>query len=219
METLKNYLSSLNYPGRVIIIGKDKGEAFGIYIVTGRSQSSQSRKMEQKEDGSVEVVPLDMSKLVNPHLLIYKAYKKVGDTTFICNGDHMKEVSLSSGDDIFEKLQNVYPEDDPCHTPRIAAIIKNDKAYLAIVKDSLGQKETRQVYKYTLEEGLSYVIQTYDGKGDTTPFSGEPKVLLTEGIETQEDVIKIWDAVASDKKVALFSTIDNKIINKCDIEE
>ncbi len=53
-------LSAMEYPGRVIVIGSGPAGARAavIYAITGRSPSSQARKLEWREDG-VWVRPTD----------------------------------------------------------------------------------------------------------------------------------------------------------------
>ena len=53
-------LSAMEYPGRILIIGRagGQGEPVVIYAITGRSPSSQARRLEWKE-GGVWVRPTD----------------------------------------------------------------------------------------------------------------------------------------------------------------
>ena len=74
MEKGLSELSSREYPGRVIILGceKKQEDVVVIYVITGRSCSSQARRIEV-EDNSVLVKPLDIEVIKdgNIDLLIY----------------------------------------------------------------------------------------------------------------------------------------------------
>src|SRR5512135_1616387 len=69
-------LRAMIYPGRVIIIGAAPGgaRALVLYAITGRSASSQARRL-RREAGSVWTEPTDEETLRqgNPELLVYRA--------------------------------------------------------------------------------------------------------------------------------------------------
>ena len=73
MEIVK----SMVYPGRIIIIGTaPAGQRVVLYSITGRSPSSQARRLEiDKQAGSIFVKPTDEETLKtgNPDLLVYPA--------------------------------------------------------------------------------------------------------------------------------------------------
>ena len=70
----KKAIVNKEYPGRLIIIGQEKRteKVLLVYAITGRSASSQARKMELKED-TIWVKPTDkdLLKKGNIDLLLY----------------------------------------------------------------------------------------------------------------------------------------------------
>ncbi|HEX2694542.1 MAG TPA: IMP cyclohydrolase, partial [Acidobacteriota bacterium] len=60
MDRAHANLSAMEYPGRIIVIGRAPAgsRTAVIYAITGRSPSSQARKLEWREDG-VWVRPTD----------------------------------------------------------------------------------------------------------------------------------------------------------------
>ncbi len=69
-------LRAMTYPGRVIIIGggAEPGQAMILYAITGRSPSSQARRL-RLEGRSIWTEPVDEETLRqgNPELLVYRA--------------------------------------------------------------------------------------------------------------------------------------------------
>lgn len=184
-EGLEN-LASKEYPGRVIIIGKDiSGEnTIVVYAITGRSPSSQARKMEQMNDGIwVRPTDEDMLKEGNKDLLIYPAIlfsrgiavSNGKQTTDIeswmsqsQNAAHILESSLSQWE---------YEPDTPNFTPRISGcVMPSANAAMSIIKRGSDGKSMRNIFNIPLYAGNGKMIATYSGENkDPLPsFVGEP---------------------------------------------
>ena len=65
MQDLLELLKNNPYPGRGIVIGKDRV----YYFIMGRSENSRNRVFEKTEDG-IRTKAFDESKLTDPSLII-----------------------------------------------------------------------------------------------------------------------------------------------------
>lgn len=88
-------LANMEYPGRFIILGRDpKGENnILVYGITGRSPSSQARKLVEDEGAEVgsgvirtDVTDKKQLEKGNPALLIYPAIALINDALIVSNG-------------------------------------------------------------------------------------------------------------------------------------
>ena len=81
-------LNTNTYPGRGICLGIDEtGEnAVIVYFIMGRSVNSRNRIFVEK-DGGIITKPVDESKMVDPHLIIYHPVREVGNGLIVTNGD------------------------------------------------------------------------------------------------------------------------------------
>ena len=159
-------LSAMEYPGRVIIIGRGPSgsRAAVVYAITGRSPSSQARRLERREDG-VWVRPTDeeVLKKGNPDLLIYPAILFAAAGVAVSNGRQTADVrsrldgaaapgpveilagSLSGWD---------FEPDAPIFTPRISGcVLPGAKAALALIKRGAGGEALRSYHEFPLAAG------------------------------------------------------------------
>jgi IMP cyclohydrolase len=182
-------LSAMEYPGRVIIIGRDKtgSRTAVIYAVTGRSPSSQARKLEWREDG-VWVRPTDeeILKKGNPDLLIYPAMLFSTCGVAVSNGkqtaDLRRRLDENAAMGPVEVLVGSLPgwdyePDAPIFTPRISGcVLPGPKAALSLIKRGAGGEALRSFYEVPLEAGNGKLIATYDGvnRDPLTSFPGDP---------------------------------------------
>lgn len=179
-------LSKREYPGRVIILGKDKsGEKdVVIYAITGRSPSSQARKLELENDG-IWAKPTDeeVLKKGNRDLLIYPAmffYRGI----VVSNGKQTIDIkaSLGEGRDPAEILELAlhnwdYEPDSPIFTPRISGCILPQKTpALSIIRRGPDGSSIKNIYEIPLEAGKGKMITTYAGENrdPLSTFSEEP---------------------------------------------
>ena len=87
MDT-KEYLQSVDYPGRIVAAGWDEdGRQMAFYAITGRSENSRNRIL-VSENGCIRTKAYDESKLTDPSLVIYAASKCIDDCLIVTNGDH-----------------------------------------------------------------------------------------------------------------------------------
>jgi len=192
MEGLEE-LAKMEYPGRVIIVGAAGCDNYIIYGLTGRSESSQARRLKKDEKGTVYVEVTDQKQLEkgDPALLVYNAMAKEGDTIIASNGsqtdlikNHLIVYRKIHGAEM--PLQDILPTvfcepyemrtkdgrminltsyepDEPNFTPRINAVVRGDQAVLSIIKRDSDGSPAQQFYKFSLRGDNAKMIATYDG--------------------------------------------------------
>lgn len=182
-------LSTMEYPGRAVIIGRDPADSRTavIYAVTGRSPSSQARKLEWREDG-VWVRPTDEKVLKggNADLLIYPAVLFSTRGIVVSNGKQTADLRLrldaAAGRGPVEVLAGClsgwdYEPDAPIFTPRISGcVLSGPRAALSIIKRGGGGETLRSYYEVPLEPGRGKLVTTYDGtnRDPLRSFPGDP---------------------------------------------
>ena len=97
-KDLYEYLGSKSYPGRGIVIARTPcGRKMRIaYFIMGRSENSRNRIFTETEDG-IRTEAYDITKLVDPSLIIYSPVRKLENTLIVTNGDQT--------DTIYENMQ------------------------------------------------------------------------------------------------------------------
>jgi len=180
-------LKSMVYPGRLILLGRDPSgnSTVVLYAITGRSPSSQARKLEVDEDG-IWVKPTDKSvlKTGNVDLLIYPSVFILDQGIAVSNGKQTVDVmaclghSQNAAETLSFALQKWdYEPDEPTFTPRISGcILSGGGAALNIIKRELDGSSLRNTYEFNLQAGKGKMIGTYMGENkDPLPsFSGDP---------------------------------------------
>ncbi|MFC2161505.1 IMP cyclohydrolase [Acidobacteriota bacterium] len=175
------------YPGRLIIIGSDKtGKRFIVlYAITGRSPSSQARKIEYS-DQKFLVKPTDESiiKTGNIDLLIYPAVI-LSRGLVVSNGKQTDDIQAASHDagNAAQILRNSlakweYEPDAPTFTPRISGCVLSPKnAALSIIKRSETGQALHEYFEIPFAPGQGKMISTYTGKNkDPLPsFRSSPE--------------------------------------------
>lgn len=182
-----HHLASLEYPGRFIILGQaeEKEITVAIYGITGRSPSSQARKMELDGD-TIWVRPTDKTilKKGNVDLLIYPSVFCLSQGIAISNGKQTVDIMacLSQGDRAAEILAFAlknwdYEPDGPTYTPRISGcLLPNRSAALSLIKRAADGSSLRNIYEFSPVPGKGKMIMTYAGDNvdPLPPFAGEP---------------------------------------------
>lgn len=201
-------LATMDYPGRVIIIGKDKKEENNIvvYAITARSASSQARKL-VAENGAVWTKPIEEIVLESSDkdLLIYPAIY-IHQGIAVSNGKQTEDIkkhltfSRYSSEILLTSLKNWDYEHDPPHfTPRISGCtLPSKNASLSIIKKASDSSSLRYIYEIPLIGGWGKMIATYQGENkDPLPaFSGEPLDIEFEGKSSEEVAEEVYQALA-----------------------
>ncbi len=200
-------LTSKEYPGRLIIIGQDRSgtKAIIVYAITGRSSSSQARRMVEQIDG-IWVTPTDedILKRGNPDLLIYPALL-FAEGIAVSNGKQTTDVKnyLSAFLNPIDVLKSSlsgwdYEPDEPTFTPRISGcVLSNTKAALSVIRRAEDGFSSRRYFEVSLSQGEGKLVSTYTGQNtDPLPsFAGLPEDVLLDKDTAQETARDVYEAL------------------------
>lgn len=230
---LANELSSNDYPGRGIVIGKtpDGKQAVTAYFIMGRSVNSRNRVFVTDGDG-IRTQAHDPSKLTDPSLIIYAPVRVLGNKTIVTNGDQTDTIYEGMDKQLtFEQSlrSREFEPDGPNYTPRISGIMHIENGTynyaMSILKSNNGNSDACNRYTFAYENpvaGEGHFIHTYKCDGNPLPsFEGEPKLVGIEGdIDTFTE--NVWNSLNEDNKVSLFvryidiatGKFETRIVNK-----
>ncbi|MCQ2420159.1 MAG: IMP cyclohydrolase [Clostridia bacterium] len=201
MTDLISFLKETSYPGRGIVVGKDRV----YYFIMGRSVNSRNRIFELTDDG-IRTRAFDESKMADPSLIIYHPVRKIPGTLIVTNGDQTDTIA-DMGDFRKALMTREYEPDCPNYTPRISAALYDDGSFeLSILKEKDGRC-LREFFCYEgCEEGKGYFISTYQSDGSPLPsFAGEPMEI------TMPEPEEVWQALNEDNKVSLYTNVKGEI--------
>lgn len=209
-------LTERPYPGRFIVIGENEaGAGVVVYGITGRSPSSQARRLILREDvqsGSLVEVEVTDPAVLNqgsPALLVYPALI-AGRAVSVSNGAQTTDVAHAFDCRPLEALERAhrkwgYEPDAPNFTPRISGRLEtlglhhpDNDAFLGIIRRGAGGLAYRSFFHVPLVRGRGAFISTYDGR-NTNPlvsFSGEPLVVAIPSATPAETAQHFYDAFA-----------------------
>ena len=201
MTDFLSFLKHNSYPGRGIVVGKDRV----YYFIMGRSENSRNRIFVWTEDG-IRTEAHDPAKLQDPSLIIYHPVRTMGDALIVTNGDQTDTI-CRLGDFRRALMTREYEPDEPNWTPRISALCHSDGSFeLSILKRRDGRC-LREFFCYEgCEAGKGYFISTYQGDGSPLPsFAGEPmEIDLPEPDE-------VWAALNADNRVSLYANVRGEV--------
>jgi IMP cyclohydrolase len=214
-------LTALEYPGRLIVVGATASGAQNaiIYAITGRSPSSQARKLVHR-DGGIWVQPTDEATLKqgNVDLLVYPAVLIGRSGIAVSNGKQTTDVRdrLKPGVDPVAALSDAlarwdYEPDAPIFTPRISGCLTESAAALSVLRRGPSDQTLRSYYEVGLKEPRSgRLVSTYEGPNlDPLPvFSGEPRFVAIPGATAAEAAESVYKSLgpatpAKDFRVAV----------------
>ena len=200
------FLKNNPYPGRGIAVGKNRV----YYFIMGRSENSRNRIFSLTEDG-IRTEAFDLSKVVDPSLIIYNPVRSMGDSLIVTNGNQTDTIR-DMGDFRAALATREFEPDEPNWTPRISAILNGDGSFSISILKKVDGRCLRICYDYEgCDEGRGYFISTYQGDGSPLPsFTGEP--IQIDMPEPEE----VWQALNQDNKVSLYSNVNGqvKLFNK-----
>lgn len=237
-------LTAKEYPGRVIILGKDPtgNKVVVVYAITGRSPSSQARKL-IKESDTIWAKPTDEEVLRKGQveLLIYPAVY-LSRAIVVSNGRQTSAIidKLSESPNPASILLSAlgtwdYEPDAPIFTPRISGcVLSLERAALSVIRRGADSSSLRDVFEFSLVSGQGKMVTTYKGENrDSVPsFSGDPVGLEIQKRTCQEMAEAVYEALGPagegpDFRVAVacvFSSSPEKndyevsVINRCERE-
>ncbi|ACV23396.1 IMP cyclohydrolase [Slackia heliotrinireducens] len=206
MQNLVDILENNPYPGRGIVVGKDRV----YYWIMGRSVNSRNRIFVETEDG-IRTEAYDPALLADPSLIIYHPVRTMGDALVVTNGDQTDTI-VEKGSFRDGCMAREYEPDAPNFTPRISAIINGDGTFELSILKHVDGRCVREFFAYEgVDEGCGYFISTYQGDGNPLPtFAGEPIPV------TMPEPDAVWAALNDDNKVSLYTNVagEVKIFNK-----
>ena len=113
MHKLIELLEGNPYPGRGIVVGKDRV----YYFIMGRSRNSRNRIFVETDDG-IRTEAHDPALLEDPSLIIYHPVRAMGDALVVTNGDQTDTI-VDAGDFRAGCMAREFEPDAPNFTPRI----------------------------------------------------------------------------------------------------
>ena len=187
-----NPLKEMEYPGRFIVTGMSpEGFPLVAYGVTGRSPSSQARRLTVRKYGlEINVEPTDESivnqgnrdLLVYPAVVVDPIYDK--DWIAVSNGAHTRDIakqaSLPGGPaHILETALRSwsYEPDEPNFTPRISGFVNTNtlSGGIYILRKGDGEEAERINASFSLQKGRGKLVATYKGiNQDPVPSFEQP---------------------------------------------
>ncbi|MBE3110097.1 MAG: hypothetical protein IMZ46_06210 [Acidobacteria bacterium] len=207
MDKTTGLLAALEYPGRLIVMGAATGgKAAVVYAITGRSPSSQARKLAHC-DGVVWVQPTDKDVLKkgNVDLLVYPALLFGQAGVAVSNGKQtadIRDALLAGGAPVAVLSQALaawdYEPDAPIFTPRISGCLVRGAAGLSVVRRGESGETLRSYYEVPFREGEGRLVSTYAGpNSDPLPaFEGEPRRVGLSGKTARETAEAVYRDLA-----------------------
>jgi len=198
MDNPQGLLRTLEYPGRLIVIGAPHGSGHAVilYAITGRSPSSQARKLVLR-DGGIWVRPTDEETLKkgNVDLLVYPAVLFGPAGLAVSNGKQTSDIrdGLAPGADPVSVLSRAlsawdFEPDAPIFTPRISGCLVGGRAALSVVRRGSEGETLRHYFETVLRPGEGGLVSTYEGpNAEPLPaFRGEPRPIRLAGSTAAE---------------------------------
>jgi IMP cyclohydrolase len=214
MDKTTGLLARLEYPGRLIAMGLASSgvRAVIVYAITGRSPSSQARKLVLRDHGIwVQPTDEDVLKTGNVDLLVYPALLFGQAGVAVSNGKQTVDIrdGLGSGAGPISVLSTAlaawdYEPDTPIFTPRISGCLVRGSAGLSLVRRGESGEPLRSYFEVPFREGEGRLVSTYEGPNrDPLPsFAGQPhRVALAGGSarETAETIYRELGPVLPEK--------------------
>ena len=208
MDNTRMMLASLEYPGRLIAIGAASkgGQAVILYAITGRSPSSQARKLVSR-DGGIWVQPTDEATLKqgNVDLLVYPAVLIGRGGLAVSNGRQTADIRdrLTPGAGAVSALSAAlaawdFEPDAPIFTPRISGCLAGGSAGLSVLRRGPSGQTLRNYFEVGLRPGEGRLVSTYEGpNAEPLPvFCGEPRFIEIPGSSAAETAAAVYDSLA-----------------------
>ncbi len=201
-------LSTMEYPGRVIIIGKSpNGNDVIMYAITGRSPSSQARRLEIDDvNRNIFVKPTDEETLKTgqPELLVYSAIM-YSNGVVVGNGKQTEDIHTCIDKEkvpvdvlLNGQLNWDYEPDEPNYTPRISGCITDKGAALSVTKRAEDGAVIKHYFDIPMIPGKGKMIATYTGVNEKPlpSFVGEPIDVEITANNVEDCVEAMYEALS-----------------------
>jgi IMP cyclohydrolase len=208
MDKTTGLLATLEYPGRLIAVGLASAgaKAVIVYAITGRSPSSQARKLVLRDSGIwVQPTDEDVLKTGNIDLLVYPALLFGQAGVVVSNGKQTADIldALVEGDAPVAILSKAlaawhYEPDAPIFTPRISGCLVRGAAGLSVVRRGESGETLRSYFEVPLREGEGRLVSTYEGPNRVPLpcFEGEPRCVGLAGASARETAETVYRDLA-----------------------
>jgi IMP cyclohydrolase len=156
------------YVGRIVIVGRSDGRPFVAYRVSSRSFPNRRAEVRGK---SILVSPLNPADLARNPYIAYNCVRVLGDVAVVANGTQADMIveKIEDGqrplDAIGLSLVAYGYERDELDTPRIAGVVRGDRAWLGIAR-----RDAFRVEEFGLVEDRALMVATYE-KVDFLPLA------------------------------------------------
>lgn len=168
------------YVGRIVAAGLARGRSFVAYRVSSRSFPNRRAHVHEK---SVTVAPIDPADGARNPYISYSCIRVLDHVAVVSNGTHTDMIIERIGDgqkpaDAMALSLLAYGhERDELDTPRIAAAVEGDRAWLGIAR-----KDELRVKEFRLDNNQAFMVATYE-KTDFEPIAlaGENAADLARG--------------------------------------
>lgn len=211
MVSIEKYLQGAPYPGRGILFGKsaDGMHLIASYFITGRSENSQNRILENFEHG-IRTQPYDACKIEDPSLIFYTPVRTYKKTLILSNGDHTDTIyqALACGSTFHEALLSRTYEPDVHHTPRISGLLEQETYQLSTLYKAKSSMDCMRVFYHygALQNGTGHLLHTYDGcESQLRPFHGPPVEAALPQADITTFTETLWTSLSASYRVALFT--------------
>lgn len=240
----------MEYPGRFIIMGRSKDNAdkiIAVYGITGRSPSSQARKLVLEENRagfeiSIEVTDEEVLSKGNPDLLVYPAIMGIQNSALlVSNGKQTEDLvkglmehNTADKAVIYSAINWSYEPDAPNYTPRISAAFDGKNLAMGVTrKHGTSSTKINTIQGLKLELGDARLIATYSGENQNPlpSFKGDPIPYELGNGSLQDIAQHVYDSLSpensqKDFRVAVAAVACPAdegelpyIINRCEREE
>jgi len=224
MKTGFEFLAAMEYPGRLIVLGLTRsGRPAVLYAVTGRSPSSQARRL-VREGSGIWTKPTNEPVLQtgNPDLLVYPAVLVRPGAIAVSNGRQTEAIRgpAAPGESAGEFLARVlagweFEPDPPIFTPRISGCwLDRSEAALHIVRRAEDGAARRFVFELPLERGTGRLIATYAGpnRSPLPVWDGPPAEVELRADAAADLVQALYAALAPARGFADFRVAASAVV-------
>ncbi len=148
------------YVGRIVVIGRTRGNCWVGYRVSSRSFPN---RLATLRDETVMVSPRDPRDLEKNPYIAYNCIRLVGSTAVVANGTQADMIAekiedgMKPMDAIALSLVAYGYERDELDTPRIAGVARGDEGWLGIAR-----KDEVKVKRFSLDEDCAFLVATYE---------------------------------------------------------
>jgi IMP cyclohydrolase len=212
MLALEEALRDRPYAGRGCVAARlADGSLWFAYFLTGRSDASRSRALEQHPDGDLRVVDT-RSGGGHDALRHYVAAARRGRWSVVGNGDQVEPIAdalAASAEPATAWAEHTFEPDPPIFTPRIWICADADERVLVgSARRSTrpdGSADRALWMPDTLAPRSGVLITTYAGTAEHVLTSGLPLDVEVRAATGEELLDATWDALGPALRVAAFA--------------